>query len=225
MKSTIYTPLLALCVAKGRFCAYLGVGPSGTSSANSTEFTGRENDGTGLYYLRARYYSPAIGRFISQDPLGELGGLNSYAYAAGNPINLIDPAGTDPRGPNPSSATPKSPGICGGNFVFAGAEVDIGLLDGFTGGIVASDVNGLDVGSLGELSIGEGFNGGIAVATSAKTGAVSTFSFLGINVSEGPAAGVQVGIIFSTTEFGFYYEGHSGMIAGGGGYAWASCAH
>jgi len=34
------------------------------------EFTGRENDGTGLYFYRARYYNPTFQRFIAQDPIG-----------------------------------------------------------------------------------------------------------------------------------------------------------
>ena len=37
---------------------------------NSYQYTGRENDGTGLYFYRARYYAPALGRFISEDPIG-----------------------------------------------------------------------------------------------------------------------------------------------------------
>ena len=47
----------------------------------------------GLYYMRARYYDPEIGRFISEDPIGLEGGLNLYAYGAGNPIIFIDPSG------------------------------------------------------------------------------------------------------------------------------------
>jgi RHS repeat-associated protein len=39
-------------------------------SANPAQYTGRENDGTGLYYYRGRYYSPTLQRFASQDPLG-----------------------------------------------------------------------------------------------------------------------------------------------------------
>ena len=38
------------------------------SSPNAAQYTGRENDGTGLYCYRARYYSPALDRFISEDP-------------------------------------------------------------------------------------------------------------------------------------------------------------
>jgi uncharacterized protein RhaS with RHS repeats len=53
--------------------------------------------GTGLYYYRARYYSPAIGRFISEDPLQfDSDGANFYAYAFNNPTNLIDPSGLRP---------------------------------------------------------------------------------------------------------------------------------
>ncbi len=39
------------------------------SSGNPYQFTGRENDSTGLYYYRARYYSPTLQRFVSQDPM------------------------------------------------------------------------------------------------------------------------------------------------------------
>ncbi len=66
------------------------------SSTNPFQFTGRENDGTGLYYYRARYYSSTAERFIAQDPLGFGGGdANIYAYAFNSPIDYIDPTGFD----------------------------------------------------------------------------------------------------------------------------------
>ncbi len=52
------------------------------------------DDENGLFYMRARYYAPTIGRFISKDPIGLLGGLNLYEYTGNNPTNLIDPTGT-----------------------------------------------------------------------------------------------------------------------------------
>jgi RHS repeat-associated protein len=77
--------------------AFGNTASSGAASSNSSQYTGRENDGTGLYYYRARYYSPALQRFISQDPIGFAGDdTNLYAYVGNNPINLSDPFGTNP---------------------------------------------------------------------------------------------------------------------------------
>ena len=42
-------------------------------------------------YLRNRYYQPAVGRFINEDPIKD--GLNWYNYCAGNPVMMIDPSG------------------------------------------------------------------------------------------------------------------------------------
>ena len=64
------------------------------SSANPYQFTGRENDATGLYFYRARYYSPTFQRFVSQDPIGFAGGdPNLYGYVYDDPANLVDPPG------------------------------------------------------------------------------------------------------------------------------------
>jgi RHS repeat-associated protein len=63
--------------------------------ASAVEFTGRENDGNSFYYMRGRYYSPSIARFISRDPAGLAGGLNMYTYAGDSPTNFTDPTGLD----------------------------------------------------------------------------------------------------------------------------------
>ncbi|HEX9368777.1 MAG TPA: RHS repeat-associated core domain-containing protein [Vicinamibacterales bacterium] len=63
------------------------------SAMRSIQFTGRENDGIGLYFFRARYLDVQAGRFISEDPIGMDGGINEYAYAGDDPINLVDPFG------------------------------------------------------------------------------------------------------------------------------------
>jgi RHS repeat-associated protein len=53
----------------------------------------------GLYYLRARYYNPATGRFLSRDPedgkAKDPASLHKYLYAGGDPINRIDPQGRE----------------------------------------------------------------------------------------------------------------------------------
>jgi len=61
---------------------------------NPYMFTGRRYDSeSGLYYYRARYYNPEIGRFLQPDPIGYAGGLNLYGYCGNNPINRTDPRG------------------------------------------------------------------------------------------------------------------------------------
>jgi RHS repeat-associated protein len=57
-------------------------------------FTGREFDQEiGLYYYRARYYDPALGRFLSQDPEWGPAKLNPYIYALNAPTRYRDPLG------------------------------------------------------------------------------------------------------------------------------------
>lgn len=66
----------------------------GSGSSNPYQFTGRENDGIGLDYNRARYYGPTVQRFISQDPVDFLGdGPNLYSYVLNDPVNGTDPLG------------------------------------------------------------------------------------------------------------------------------------
>jgi RHS repeat-associated protein len=69
---------------------------TGTTTADFRfGYTGRELDGeTGLYYYRARYYDPMLGRFISEDPVGfSAGDTNLYRYVNNSPTNFTDPTG------------------------------------------------------------------------------------------------------------------------------------
>jgi RHS repeat-associated protein len=64
------------------------------SIVNNFRYTGREWDSeTSLYYYRARYYDPAGGRFLTEDPARFRGGINLYDYVRGNPSNWTDPRG------------------------------------------------------------------------------------------------------------------------------------
>ncbi|UVS79156.1 DNRLRE domain-containing protein [Actinokineospora sp. UTMC 2448] len=72
---------------------------TGDDLGNPFRYTGREDDGTGLYHYRARYYSPVLQRFISEDPIGFAGGVNLHAYAANQPTHATDPDGKKPYVP------------------------------------------------------------------------------------------------------------------------------
>jgi RHS repeat-associated protein len=93
---------------------------NGASNTNSFRYTGREDDGIGLYYYRSRYFDPKLQRFISEDPISSAafnscsaneallrnmftsgGGLltqasNAYGYVGNQPTMLSDPSGLGP---------------------------------------------------------------------------------------------------------------------------------
>jgi RHS repeat-associated protein len=57
------------------------------------------DEGNGYLFMRARYYDPETGRFISKDPIGLAGGINQFAYVGNNPINSVDPLGLEAQPP------------------------------------------------------------------------------------------------------------------------------
>ncbi len=77
-------------VNRYRYSAYGETASSGEDEGNAIQYTARENDGTGLYFYRARYYDPVMKRFISSDPIGLAGGINYYAYVYGNPLTYTE---------------------------------------------------------------------------------------------------------------------------------------
>jgi RHS repeat-associated protein len=89
---------VALTDGSGTVTAQLTYEPYGNNTKTGSgdtpfRYTARDDDGTGLYYYRARYYHPGLGRFVAEDPIGLAGGPNLYAYVGGNPISRSDPLG------------------------------------------------------------------------------------------------------------------------------------
>jgi RHS repeat-associated protein len=81
---------------------YDAYGNSAGSTRTRYGYTGRERDPlTTLLYYRARFYDAQLGRFISEDPIGLVGGINAYAYVENNPLRFADPSGLCPQNNEP----------------------------------------------------------------------------------------------------------------------------
>jgi RHS repeat-associated protein len=114
------------------YSVYGQVGATDPDHTNRFLFTGREFDKeTGLYYYRARYYKPEIGRFLQVDPVGYKAGMNLYHYCRNRPLLLTDPLGLDPE----------TPPVIG--YLFTPGYGDLALYEGNIWGI--SDIYGYAV--------------------------------------------------------------------------------
>jgi len=175
-----------------RYAAFGNAISNTGNTPNRQTYTGREDDKTGLMYYRARYYDPAIGRFISEDPMGfGAGDVNFYQYAAANPINHNDPSGMILPVIAACAANP----VCAG-VARAGAS---GLANVAMGGglalITGQDYSWQQAGV--DFAVGAGF-GGVAAVNAARRGA---------QIQEG------IYVASTTAKQGLLYVGQSGQIA------------
>ena len=173
------------------------------------KYTGRENDADGLYFYRARYYSPQFGRFVSEDPIGFRGGTDLYQYTNDNPVDFRDPLGRDTI--QVGIGVQGTIGIVGltgsaGVSVDSGGGVAIVLTGGFgagtgLGGSVGAQVGGSTAANNGDLGDGyasTGVEGGTLLGGSAD--------IWGGNSPDGPVLG-------GTATYGL--AGGGGSFAGG----------
>ncbi|MDH0897004.1 MULTISPECIES: RHS repeat-associated core domain-containing protein, partial [unclassified Pseudomonas] len=147
---------------------------------------------SGLYYNRYRYYAAELGRYVTQDPIGLEGGVNSYLYVQACPILSMDPLGLDTIALGGSIRLPdlfsmffdneaKPQGVsCGIAFSFPGffdGEWDIG---GFATVIAGGD----GVGFGGRLTADGGYHKGSVSDLSGTGGELSGhFKRLGASIS------------------------------------------
>lgn len=147
---------------------------TGGASSNPSQYTGRENDGNGLYFYRARYYSPTLQRFISEDPIGVEGGINLYVYADDSPVTLRDPSGN-----NPLAIAGCLLGGGAGAFAYhemAGRKATLG-------GYALSAAAGCGLGALAAFGLA-----GLAAAGTEATGAADLVTVTHFTSAEGAAA-------------------------------------
>ena len=181
----------------------------GAASGSSYQFSGRENDGTGLYFYRARYYSPTFQRFTAQDPIGFVG-PNLYEYASNSPITLADPTGLwtitigwtgSFSGQSTTGTTTIALAIDSSGGVAVTGTIGGGLLT-TTGGAQESD--GLSIGFSNAKTVCDllgpfveatvGGDAGAGGAGSVFGGTSPDGTVVGVNLTVGEGAGLGVGV-------------------------------
>jgi len=158
---------------------------------NDFEFVGQwgvASDPTGLAYMRARYYDPALGRFHSPDPLGFAGGdLNLYTYAGNNPISFMDPLGDR--------------WMCGRvhpSWNPSEWSYSWGLSFGTSVGVSHSASIGAGVGA--GASVGPGIIVGPAVNTGVASAGAGLHAGAGVGAFAGAFSGASLGHSYGTTD-------------------------
>lgn len=130
------------------------------TSANAFQYTGRESDGTGMYYYRARYYQPKLQRLVSEDLISgspqDPQTIHKYLYALNSPLNYRDPLGLLVAGGG-GGATLATPVV--------GADGTGGVVGDLNGNIAGIASVGLSVGP----QLGLGVSPSVIIAPLAST--------------------------------------------------------
>ena len=120
----------------------------------------------GMYYYKARIYSPTLGRFLQTDPIGYGDGMNLYAYVGGDPVNFSDPFGLKKEPPKARTVCTgtRISSNCGSGGISNGASPGSRLAFGGGTGGLSSQVYTC-VQNCGAADVRPGPGGGIDGAT------------------------------------------------------------
>jgi len=87
-----------------------GTAPASDPWGFGAQWGYQSDNETGLVLCTNRYYDPQQGRFLTRDPIGQEGGVDLYSYTANNPVNEVDPDGTQTPVAPPAPPIPPMPG-------------------------------------------------------------------------------------------------------------------
>lgn len=177
---------------------YGRLGAGSVTTGQPYRYTGRRFDEeTKLYYYRARYYSPELGRFLQTDPIGYEDDVNLYAYVKNDPLNNVDPSGQV-----------CIPCITGG----------VGAVVGAASYLVATAATGRKAtlgGALGAAAAGAigGLTLNYAASAAAGGSVAGAATAIGINTAGGAIAGVTATVTEAVVDKGALPT--SSQVAGG----------
>ena len=200
-------------VWQGQYDAFGEVTQTNTQVSNPLRFPGQyQDDETGLHYNWYRYYDAQTGRYVTSDPIGLRGGLNTYGYVGGNPLIHMDPYGLFCLNNDEINGLAGGIGGAIGGFVggaISGGNVAAGLIGAARGGAAGfgAGVSSNALGAAGSGAIG-GVTGGITGMAAGAVGGVAA------DLSGGGAVGGAVGgLVGGFGSFGGVVGGVSGAIA------------
>ena len=145
--------------------SYDSYGKPSSNNSGRFQYTGQVwLEELGLYYYKARFYSPNLRRFLNADPIRYGAGMNMYAYVSGDPINLTDPWGLDEDECDPETdetckkkeetEQPEDEVVAWGTRVYYGGGIGVGLPGGVSvGGVILGGTIGDEIVVTDEIEV------------------------------------------------------------------------